>query len=96
MLNAQYLLVCATERRHVPGKLFEYLRTGNKIIAFGDDNTEVAEILRQANAGQLFRYNDNKNDILSLVDNSRPNPDAAKIFSREIIAQKFSSILSGC
>ena len=68
MLNAQYLLVCATEKRHVPGKLFEYLRTGNKIIAFGDDNTEVAGILRQANAGKLFHYNYDKNDILSLVD----------------------------
>ncbi len=26
LFKADYLLVCATERRHVPGKLFEYLR----------------------------------------------------------------------
>jgi glycosyltransferase involved in cell wall biosynthesis len=96
MLNAQYLLVCATEKRHVPGKLFEYLRTGNKIIAFGDDNAEVAGILQQANAGKLFHYNYNKDDILSLVDTTRPNPEAAKIFSREIIAQQFASLLSAC
>jgi hypothetical protein len=96
MLNAQYLLVCATEKRHVPGKLFEYLRTGNKIIAFGDDNTEVAGILQQANAGKLFHYNYNKDDILSLVDTTRPNPEAAKIFSRENIAHQFDSLLSAC
>ncbi len=96
MLNAHYLLVCATEKRHVPGKLFEYLRTGNKIIAFGDDNTEVAGLLRHANAGKLFHYNYDANDILSLVDNTRPNPEAARIFSREIIAEQFASILSGC
>ena len=29
--NADILLVCATEPRHVPGKLFEYLRTSRKI-----------------------------------------------------------------
>ena len=96
MLNAQYLLVCATEKRHVPGKLLEYLRTGNKIIAFGDDNAEVAGILQQANAGKLFHCDYNKNDILSLVDTTRPNPEAAKIFSREIIAQQFASLLSAC
>ena len=96
MLNAQYLLVCATEKRHMPGKLFEYLRTGNKIIAFGDDNTEVAGILQQANAGKLFHYNYDKDDILSLVDTTRPNSEAAKIFSRGIIAQQFASLLSAC
>ena len=45
--NADILLVCATEPRHVPGKLFEYLRTGKPIIAFGDNNTEVKDILEK-------------------------------------------------
>jgi glycosyltransferase involved in cell wall biosynthesis len=49
--SADYLLVCATEKRHVPGKLFEYLRTGKPIIAFGQDNEEVNKILQEANAG---------------------------------------------
>ena len=47
LMNASYLLVCATEKRHVPGKLFEYLRTGKPIIAFGDDNEEVKNILTE-------------------------------------------------
>lgn len=94
MLSAQYLLVCATEKRHVPGKLFEYLRTGNKIIAFGNDNTEVAEILQRANAGKVFSYNYSNNDIFQQLNSFTPEPTAAQQFSREIIAGKLSEILN--
>ena len=45
ILQADMLLVCSTEPRHVPGKLFEALRTGNPIIAFGDNNEEVKKII---------------------------------------------------
>ena len=45
ILHADMLLVCSTEPRHVPGKLFEALRTGNPIIAFGDNNEEVKKII---------------------------------------------------
>ncbi len=93
MLSAQYLLVCATEKRHVPGKLFEYLRTGNKIIAFGDDNTEVAEILQRANAGKIFSYNYSNNDIFQQLNSITPEPSVAQQFSRAIIAGKLSEIL---
>jgi glycosyltransferase involved in cell wall biosynthesis len=57
--RASYLLVCATEPRHVPGKLFEYLRTGKPIIAFGNDNEEVKHILEETNSGIMFRYSQN-------------------------------------
>ncbi|MGQ9799892.1 MAG: glycosyltransferase, partial [Ignavibacterium sp.] len=56
LTNADYLLVCATEKRHVPGKLFEYLRIGKPIIAFGHDNEEVKQILDETKSGWLFRY----------------------------------------
>lgn len=57
--NADYLLVCTSEKRHVPGKLFEYLRSGNPILAYGDDNEEVNRILKKQNAGVLFPYDNN-------------------------------------
>ena len=94
IMNAGYLLVCPTEKRHVPGKLFEYLRTGNKIIAFGDDNEEVNQILKQADAGILFPYNYNQPDIFDKLTALVPNPVISKQFSREAIAEKFSAILS--
>jgi hypothetical protein len=58
ILKASYLLVCVTEPRHVPGKLFEYLRAGKPIIAFGDGNEEVKKIITDANAGMIFGYED--------------------------------------
>lgn len=94
MMNAKYLLVCATEKRHVPGKLFEYLRTGNKIIAFGDDNEEVKNILTKADAGKIFPYGYSKENIFTLVDSAKPKAESAKQFSREKIAAQLANILS--
>ncbi|NNG26972.1 MAG: glycosyltransferase, partial [Ignavibacteriaceae bacterium] len=54
--KADFLLVCATEPRHVPGKLFEYLRAGKPIIAYGNNNQEVKMILEESNAGMMFGY----------------------------------------
>lgn len=94
MMQAQYLLVCATEKRHVPGKLFEYLRTGNRIIAFGDDNVEVAGILQSTNSGILLPYSYDHNDIFRKISECSPDPEAAKQFSREVIAGRLAEILT--
>ncbi len=93
MLNATYLIVCATEKRHVPGKIFEYLRTGNRIIAFGDDNNEVEGILQEAHAGILLPYNYNTLDIFDKLKTFSPDPIIAKQYSREVIAGKLAAIL---
>jgi glycosyltransferase involved in cell wall biosynthesis len=95
LVNAKYLLVCASEPRHVPGKLFEYLRTGRPIIAFGDDNKEVSEILKTSNAGMIFNYHDNGSSFFDLSDNFKTNLDLVKQFDRKIIAKKLSEIIYG-
>jgi glycosyltransferase involved in cell wall biosynthesis len=94
MMNADYLLFCATEKRHVPGKLFEYLRAGNKIIGFGDDNTEIEEILCKANAGKIFSYHYDKTDIFEQLNSVVPNPQAIAQFSRNTIAQQLAKVLN--
>jgi glycosyltransferase involved in cell wall biosynthesis len=94
MCNATYLLVCATEKRHVPGKLFEYLRTGRPIIAFGDDNEEVKQILDEANAGCLFSYKDNAKEFFSLVKSYSTDVNKVKKYDRRIIASGMSKILN--
>jgi glycosyltransferase involved in cell wall biosynthesis len=91
--NAKYLLVCASEPRHVPGKLFEYLRTGRPIIAFGDDNKEVSEILKTSNAGMIFNYLDNGSSFFDLADNFKTDLDLVKQFDRKVIAKKLSDII---
>lgn len=94
MMNAGYLLVCATEKRHVPGKLFEYLRTGKPIIAFGDDNAEIEGIMRQAQAGILFPYHYDRPDIFRRLSSITPRPENAVQFSRERIAEKLAETLT--
>ncbi len=42
----------------IPGKIFEYLATGNQILSFGPKNADVATILNKTGAGRHFGYND--------------------------------------
>lgn len=93
MLRASYLLVCATEPRHLPGKLFEYLRTGKPIIAFGDDNGEVEEILHETNAGMLFPYNSPAEEFFLKADTLKTDIEKVRKFDRKSIARDMAEIL---
>ena len=93
MMKATYLLVCATEPRHVPGKLFEYLRAGKPLIAFGNDNSEVKDILTKANAGTMFRYDESGELFLNIYSKFKTDKEFIKQFERKRIAQNFSEIL---
>ena len=94
LMNASYLLVCATEKRHVPGKLFEYLRTGKPIIAFGDDNEEVKSILKDTNAGMIFNYKDNGKEFFENSDHLKTDLSKVQKFDRKNIAAELSEILN--
>ncbi|HRI45468.1 MAG TPA: glycosyltransferase [Ignavibacteriaceae bacterium] len=94
MLNADYLLVCATEKRHLPGKLFEYLRTGNPIIAFGDDNTEIAAILEKSNAGMLFNYSDTGAEFFKKAYSFNTDFGYIKRFDRKYISAELGNLLN--
>ncbi|QQS35228.1 MAG: glycosyltransferase [Ignavibacteriales bacterium] len=92
--SASALLVCATEKRHMPGKLFEYLRTGKPIIAFGDDNKEVNSILQKSNAGMLFKYNSDADEFFKRFSQFNTDLNFVKQFDRKVIAEKFAGILN--
>ncbi len=93
ILQADMLLVCATEPRHVPGKLFEALRTGNPIIAFGDNNEEVKKIIQSANAGMMFSYDESGEEILKNLDDYKILIDKVKSFNRKNISENFLKML---
>lgn len=92
--NADFLLVCATEPRHVPGKLFEYLRAEKPIIAFGNDNYEVNDILTNANAGMIFGYNDSGEEFFKNFLTLKTNAEFVKGFERKEICKELSTILN--
>jgi glycosyltransferase involved in cell wall biosynthesis len=92
--KANYLMVCASEPRHVPGKLFEYLRTGKPIIAFGDGNEEVKKILTDANAGMLFNYFQDGHEFFENVQKFNTNTTFVGKYERKNIARDLSKILN--
>jgi glycosyltransferase involved in cell wall biosynthesis len=93
MMNANYLLVCTTEPRHVPGKLFEYLRAGKRIIAFGDGNEEVKKILTDTNAGMMFSYSESGEKFFKDNKLLKANKNFTNRFERRLISGEMSKIL---
>lgn len=94
IMKANYLLVCATEPRHVPGKLFEYLRAGKPIIAFGDGNEEVKKILTEANAGMMFGYSETGEEFFRNFHSFRTDQKVVTKFERRKITESFAKIIS--
>ncbi len=94
IMNADFLFVCATEKRHMPGKLFEYLRTGNPVIAFGHDNSEIEKILNITNAGKLFGYNEDGGEVLENPEKYSAIMSEVKKFDRRNTAREFSLLLN--
>ncbi len=94
MLKASYLLVCATEPRHVPGKLFEYLRSEKPIIAFGDGNEEVKKILTDANAGMMFGYNESGEEFFKKNSTFKTDFNFIKKFERKSITESFVKLIN--
>jgi len=93
ILQADMLLVCSTEPRHVPGKLFEALRTGDPIIAFGDNNEEVKQIIESANAGMMFGYDESGEEFLDQLDKRKPDQSFVKKYDRAEISKEIYTIL---
>jgi len=95
ILAADILLVCSSEPRHVPGKLFEALRTGNPIISFGNNNTEVKQIINDAGAGMMFGYDENVSSFFEELDKIKPDQSYVRQFDRAEISNQFSAIIAG-
>lgn len=93
MIRADFLLVCATEKRHLPGKLFEYIRCGRPVIAFGDDNAEVEAILCETGAGKLFGYTETGRDYFDEVDGMTPDMTQVSKYDRKQAAAQLGEIL---
>ena len=97
LMKTSYLMVIATEKRHVPGKLFEYLRTGKPILAFGNENEEIQNILKEANAGMIFRYNEDAHQFFDAISEGKKFQTdffVIKKYDRKNIAKDLSGILN--
>lgn len=84
------------------GKIFEYLASRKPILLLGPVDGTAAHLIKCADAGAAFDYNDAegiKNFLLQQVQNRMkniyPNPDrdVIKQFSRRCLTQKLSEII---
>jgi len=84
------------------GKIFEYLASRKPILLLGSTNGTSAEIIRRANAGEVFDYEDIDDicDFLLRQHNNQikgihPTPDWEVIqqFSRKRLTQRLSEII---
>ena len=70
MLDASLLLfvIPVSERNHliITGKLFEYLATGNPILAIGPTNGNASALLKDAQRNEMLYYNDKDNILLQI------------------------------
>ena len=85
----------------IPGKIFEYLATGKKILSFGPSEADVATILEKTKAGKHFGYSEKmelKKYILQLYQdwnngNLKNETENISEFSRKNLTKKLSEIL---
>ncbi len=86
----------------IPGKLFEYLASGKRIISFGPKNADVETILEKTNAGKHFDYSEVEtvqDYILERFEvwkngNSEANIANIEEFSRKALTKKLSVVLN--
>lgn len=86
----------------IPGKLFEYMVTGNAILAIGPSGGDVEQILKETNSGQYFTQSDKveiKSFILSnyekwkMGEKNHPSSEVYK-YSRKSLTERLSMLLS--
>ncbi|PZU88053.1 MAG: glycosyl transferase family 1 [Chryseobacterium sp.] len=106
MQNSDLLLITnfpnESSKGIIPGKLFEYLATGKKIISFGPKDADVQTILVKTKAGKHFDYQESpkiQEFIYSLYEDWKSgNPIDNQLnineFSRKELTKKLSKLLS--
>ncbi len=94
--SADYLLACTHEERHVPGKLFEYMRAQKPIIIFGEKNNEVNELITKANLGKYYSFDSYAEDFFEIADSFIPNNNEIFIHDRKSIALNLAKIIDNC
>lgn len=81
------------------GKFFEYLAAGSPILAIGPKDGDLAEIIKETNAGYICDFNEVqqiKECILKLYKNEKlnRNEDAIKSYSRKNLTKKLVNIFN--
>lgn len=87
MLESHMLLLIIPDHKKnktiIPGKLFEYIRSGNPVLSIGPANSDVAEILEKSGAGMNFLPDDNEGMLKYMTSVMDKEPDKKEISAEE-------------
>jgi hypothetical protein len=85
---------------NLPGKFFEYLASGNPILAIGPINGDAADVLKQTKAGEIFERTDDggiKQSIMKFYFDWKAGKgnDArdVSLYTRKALTERLSSLL---
>ncbi len=104
--NALLLLVTQSQknRRILPGKTFEYMRTGKYILALGPEDGEVSRIITETKTGKVIEYSDEakmEETLETLITAwqdkqyiTNDNAETIKNYSREELTKKLVRIFN--
>lgn len=86
----------------IAGKLFDYLGAKRPVLAFGPEDGEVREIIRETDSGYYFAYNDSDGTLMALQEELNqkiknvPSQFTFKgrdAYSRKALTRKLASLL---
>lgn len=88
---------------HIPGKVFEYIATGKKILGVGNPNGDIAKILVELQLGEMIHSESKEDDVSSFIlnclnskENNNPNIKQNSnviSYSRSELTRKLSDII---
>ncbi len=99
--DASLLLIRASDRQSLTGKLFEYLMAGPPILACIEPESACADVLRTSGHAEWITPPDSpdqiRNTIVAMATAGWPRPENPQVeqYSRERNAAKLASILDG-
>lgn len=99
MLNADALTLIQDKvfNLQVPGKLYEYIRTGKNILAITPNDSATAEVANRAENSFIAKESDAiANQIVKIMNNEKiVSTENVESFSRYSKTREFSQILNG-
>ena len=80
----------------ITGKVFEYMASKRPILVIGPEDGDLANIINQTKSGFVCGFNNERKleeSVLKIFHNKNDIKSNSKIYSRENLTQKLSSIL---
>jgi len=91
-----------TSNEILPGKIFEYIATGNQIMVIGPEEGEASKLIKQVGQGEAFNYHkkdEMKNYLINKFEAFKDGKleklfsDSCSQYTREKLTEKLSKVL---